>query len=443
MAETTQLLRPYYNPDTFDSGYSVIYKPGLGVVDHSGSTITSKILNNSTFETVNKLISSKSIIQDHYKKDVYSDLEFSEYFDWSNLNELLKSLINSFFKNYIRCLVSQPFEVVRLLLQSGDFTDHSGEDGFTNDGVSYDDDEEIEYFQPIKEEKRTRVVRTTSTKDKQIQKTSKKVSAYIKPMSLNTIDMMSSVLSFEGGRGLWRATNATFMINVLNSTIEAWFTGFLSPFFQIPDPFFVDVTHSPEPLTTLLISVFATVFAGLILAPLDLIRTKLIITKIDAKNERSIRNTIRNLKFFTCPVSLIVPTVLNSLFSKLSKKLTPFLLFIKFGIDSTNSPIIYHSFTLLSSLLEITIKLPIETLLRRAQISYLLRTTNNFHVNPNQMLIRFAGYKGLLMTPYDIVHSGQSLLHGWRVGCLKVLSSWGLKILENNYDDQFYKEEKF
>jgi fusion and transport protein UGO1 len=254
-------------------------------------------------------------------------------------------------------------------------------------------------------------------------------------------------------RGLWRATNTTFIYNTLSATLEAWITGFVSAFLHIPDPFFVEVAHSPEPTTTLMLSLGASVLTGLILAPLDIIRTRMIVTKLEG-SQRSLRDSIKRLKFMTCPLSLIIPTILNSLANNLFKKLTPYLLLVKFGIDSTTSPSLYGTISLISSILVLAVKLPIETLLRRAQVSYMLKRAhgsfNSLKITDDKaMVVKFAGYSGIFTTLWDILYfrgengGVEAVFRGWRVGVLNVFGSWGLELLQNNYDDQISMEEKF
>lgn len=532
MSSDPRDLRPYYDSEAFNTGYPTIFRPGIGVVDENGNTIASKIsrtsvasLNFSTqgsgkvgigskfgFQGSNRTLRNMAKVKDYnenIQKNMVSDLEFSEYFDLNNIGELLKSLINSFVRNYIRCLVSQPFEVARLLLQVGDFqtlkstalnlsggsgpgsssglsssskkriqfdefTEQEKNEKNSNDDAmdiydtydDEDDDDELNYFQPINPTEseiihsKTRTIKKKTIKPKKFKSSSEAVKEvrckhYLKPVSLNTVDVMSTLLTAEGLRGLWRGSNITFITNALSSTLEAWITGFVSPFLQIPDPFFVDVTHSSDPSTTLILSLSASVLTGLLLAPLDLIRTKMIVTTIN-KNERSIRNSIYNLKFYTIPISLILPTILNSLSNNFFKKFTPYLLYVKFGIDSISSPALFSTVKLLSSILELFIKLPIETLLRRSQVHYLLKNAKSSS-NPlkisgqEKLVVKFDGYNGIWKTLFNVYHNKNSenkgfegLFRGWRVGVVSIVGSWGLHILQDqNYNDQIFREEKF
>lgn len=130
-------LRPYYDRDTFDAGYSVFFKPGVGLIDTvTGKPLTSSLANNIAQQTAKKSFKSgNGIGLSGYKgalggsnsgsspgdKNFVYDLEILEYFDSNNFSELLKNLMWSFIKNYFKALVSQPLEIVRLVLQVGYF----------------------------------------------------------------------------------------------------------------------------------------------------------------------------------------------------------------------------------------------------------------------------------------------------------------------------------
>lgn len=57
--------------------------------------------------------------------------------------------------------------------------------------------------------------------------------------------------------------------------MEAWSTSFLSAVLSLPDPGVTDVAHSSHPMASLAVAVAATALTALLLAPLDVIRTKL------------------------------------------------------------------------------------------------------------------------------------------------------------------------
>jgi len=103
------------------------------------------------------------------------------------------------------------------------------------------------------------------------------------------MEALSQLWQQAGAAAMWKATNATFIYNVLFKAIEGWTRNLLSALFDLPDPSSLasvpaevvagamgglDLADSPSPLASLGIAVAASAIAGLLLAPLDLVRTR-------------------------------------------------------------------------------------------------------------------------------------------------------------------------
>lgn len=80
---------------------------------------------------------------------------------------------------------------------------------------------------------------------------------------------------------MWKGSNATFVYAFLLKTVESWSRGVFSAMFNVPDAGVIgglgavtEVADSPYPWASLAVAVAASVTTGLILAPLDLVRTK-------------------------------------------------------------------------------------------------------------------------------------------------------------------------
>ncbi|ODQ78221.1 hypothetical protein BABINDRAFT_29555, partial [Babjeviella inositovora NRRL Y-12698] len=446
-------LRPYYDADSFNAGYSVIYKPGFGVIDTDAnrsisSTLSTTAKGGTVSEFVLKAVHNANSsrlatsqvgigLKKHAHlgtKNVYSDLEFLEYFEIQNINDLARKLLNSFAKNYMRVLTSQPFEICRLLLQLGAFDHKKSVTSLYVSQTATDDensdDEEINYFLAPGDETPTRL---RARRPSRVERLPTNLN-HINPLTHTTVDIISSLFAKEGMKGLWRGVNASFIYTTLSSTIEAWITGVCSPFLQIPDPYFLQITDSPDPMKSLLLSVVAAVLTGLILAPLDLIRTRLIITSTQTRM-RSIREMISGLKHYYVPLPLMVPTALLSVVGTVFRKATPFVLFTKCNIDAYSSPVAFSTMNLFASISELVIKLPLETVLRNLQASYLLGS-ENFHpslATDSEDLV--VNYK-----PRPFWEIGvRNFFNGWRVGVLNVVGTWGLDILRSTNDQ---REEK-
>lgn len=512
-------LRPYYNHDTFDAGYLVIFQPGIGLVDtasnkpissHFGNGISNGSGNFGTsgigllgigrVGTLNLAISLPD------KNYVY-DLELLEYFDGNNLLELFKNLVWNFVRNYCKVLISQPLEISRLVLQVGFFdfsetattpeptpshkrlkNDLTGSSHSTGLNVSSDEyEEDIEYFQLPWES--INALTSVSLPTKQKKKATKPSSRprrgrdpnKIHPISQHNIDIMTSIAAKDGPFALFRGINASFIHYTLSHTIEAWITGFISPFLSIPDPFFLDLTHSTEPGKSLWLSVLACVLAGVVLMPLDLIKVRLMITQFnkpvnhtgtsdtetsqDLSSEltseepsvdtRSVRESIRHFPkavLLNPPITITLLTIFHQFSTTVFRKLAPYLLFVRYNIDSYLSPNLYTMANLLLLIMELFIRLPLENLLRKEQVRFLLkpksREEDKFGVvtikNPEEnLIVNFNGFNS-----HDCFNSNSDgdvvplsiwqrvrllgLFNGWRVGVLNVIGFWGYNIFKSS-----------
>lgn len=529
-------LRPYYDHDTFNAGYSVIFRPGVGLVDTQtdkpitaslASAVADKTTGNRSFASGKTIglsgFSQRAVVERTASGDknyVY-DLEIQEYFDFSNLSELLKNLMWNFFKNYCKVLVSQPLEIARLVLQVGYFDTSSkpankGSKKYSRllrdtsstqstpqitDISESESDSEIDFFQPTSESASIMKPKPTSGKTLAPKKSAKNLNK-IQPISKHTIDIMTAVASKDGPFALFRGINAQFIHQTLSHTIEAWITGFMSPFLGIPDPFFLDLTHLTDPLKSLWLSVLACVLTGLILMPLDLIKVRLMITQFNKPaldspinlsqeqspesppstalstsstgsldhssyiNTRSIRESIRYYPvglLLLPPPTITLLTVLHQFSTSVFRKTAPYLIFIRFNLDSYSSPNLYTLLNLNLLIMEFFIKLPVENLLRKEQVRFLLQPKSLEEDekrvvtidNPDEDLI--VNYNG-----WDLHHiddegsvelreeTGLSgfmakvrrlhLFDGWRVGVLNVVGFWGYNIFKTN--STHLKQEK-
>lgn len=481
-------LRPYYNHDTFNAGYSVIYKPGVGLID----TATNKEIvstfggsfaqqaGNGTGSSFGKvgINAVSSVRADQYvsaDKNYAYDLELLEYLDFGNLQETFKDLVWNFVKNYCKALFSQPLDIVRLILQVGyfDFSDNSSVESLRLSKktsllvASKDylhDDDEIDFFQ-------------SNTTELQVKSPSpppivcEKPIYKVRPTSQHTFDVLSAVVVNDGMVGALRGINAAFIYSTLSHTIKAWITGFASPFLNIPDPFFLDLTHSTEPAKSLWLSVIACVVTGLILMPLDLIKVRLMLTPISRRrqlescttspsnsddserslssiNLRSIRDSLRHYPvslLLRPPVGITCLTILHQFATTVFRKSAPYFLFIRYNIDSYLSPTLFTMANLVLSITELFIKLPVENLLRKEQVRFLLKhksiEEDKYRVvtitNPEEnLVVDYNGWGKFSHVARDAsflskIHSLR-LFSGWRVGVLNVIGFWGYNIFKSS-----------
>lgn len=478
--------RPYYDPDTFDGKYSVIYKPGVGLINpRTGTPLTNTVtgaVSSSNYNPGRSIgINNVSHINGDLNKNYFYDLEFQEYFNFNNLSELLKNLFWNFFKNYCRVIVLQPLEITRLVLQIGRFNfdnkpkpskkiprllDQSIE---IESNLSDESEGEINYFQSSTEMDSPQKSTPSSPKKRPLSTSTTLKRSKLQPASKHTFDILAAIVTKDGPSGLFKGINAQFLYQTLSHTIEAWITGFLSPFLGIPDPFFLDLTHLTEPIRSLCLSVSACVLTGLILIPLDLIKVKLMITQFNSpynENEselenstnfisqtptstRSVRESIRNYPLHLIsnpPIAVSCLTLLHQFSTSIFRKSAPYILFIRFNVDSYLSPTLFTITNLMLLIMEFFIKLPVENLLRKEQVKFLLKDKSSkldeqrvvTIDNPDRdMIVEFNdGLNNTNQLETEnfsnlwLKFKNLGLFNGWRVGVLNIIGYWGYKIIK-------------
>lgn len=475
-------LRPYVSRPDFDLHYPIAYQPGIGIIDTSnsqsisqslpliqtqrgGSSGSAGLLDSKVgihgFGSRVKAPSSAPILsKDTFGSRSVNDLEWNELFDISNLKAILISLTRRFIQGWIKCLISQPFDVVRVLLQIGSFkknlninqkslkkvtNDNNTKTSATtsidirdSESVTSDSDSDIEgrdaYFvnespSKLRDSQIERLPSRKSSKKSlqdqdetnEIPKKLTKINILIEPESLNTFDMINALLAKEGPRGIMKAVNTTFLMNTLQYTVESWITGFISGIIGIPDPLFVDMVHSPNANWSLMLSIFSNVITSLLLTQLSLIRTKFIVTT-SSRGCRSFKEIIWNIPrfhIFSIPKSLIVPSIITNFIKSFTFHYPEYLL-TSMKINKYNNPYVFNMFSVILKIIGLFIRLPFETLYSRAQVNYLLTNKDELpeamRLEKNDMCIEFGGYYGYLSTMYYIImgsrpisYEGQSL----------------------------------
>ena len=94
------------------------------------------------------------------------------------------------------------------------------------------------------------------------------------------MEVISQEWAKEGAWGVWKASNATFIYGLLHQTLERWARGMLSAMLNVPDQglagIAAELVDAQYPWASLGVAIGAAVTAGLVLAPLDLVRTKFV-----------------------------------------------------------------------------------------------------------------------------------------------------------------------
>jgi fusion and transport protein UGO1 len=301
-------LRPYYKP------------PSIGIYQDTPVTT-----NSGTHGLGPKNGSAASYASSaRAARDMLADIDYSEYLSDSSPSafDSVRKQVDDWFYRYMSVLLSQPFDVAKTVLQ---VKSHAVEDAsrptdevrrqeshrsskytdvskllYTLDQMlimaqyhSDDSDpDEPAYFTSTAPSStsysppRPRRRRASSRELSPVP--AKPTSSLHHQLILKNPDSILEVISQEwakeAGWGVWKASNTTFIYGILLQTLEKWSRGLLSAMLNVPDPELTaglavasELVASPYPWASLGVAIAAAVAAGVILAPLDLIRTKYVV----------------------------------------------------------------------------------------------------------------------------------------------------------------------
>lgn len=375
-------------------------------------------------------------------RDIFSDIDYKDYIAEPSPSALktIKDLIDELSWKYTTILLSQPFEVAKTILQVRMQDDLGGappnpstpinrrrkspqKSTYNDIPDSDNEDEEPVYFvssvpsTPNPMHNQDELPEEVDPQAYDAPRPKKPASTLLphqldvrKPDSI--MEVISQLWTKEGAWGVWKGSNSTFLYNILQSLMENWMRSLLSALFNVPDlgvkddlDRLIDIA-SPYPWVSLFVAAGAAVATGLILSPLDLVRTRLLITPTNRQPRRMIA-TLRSLPSYTCPSSIFTPTVLHSLIHPVLTLSTPLILRSQFMIDREVSPTTFSVAKFLSSSAALFVKLPLETVLRRGQVAVLSGPEYVKAVDEKtgaiQTIINPGTYNGVLGTMYHIV----------------------------------------
>ncbi|PHH87237.1 hypothetical protein CDD83_9143 [Cordyceps sp. RAO-2017] len=335
-------------------------------------------------------------------RDVLADLDYKDYLSDStpSVGQNVKELVDELIWKYTSVLMAQPFEVAKTILQARDQDEnaanapqpHETAASSSMRGVSmYNQDsdsegDELAYFTSNAPDTPTPSYRGRGFRgrhDFSPERSPQRAKQVAKPEHYLNLKRSDSILEVigqlwqkDGAWGVWKGSNATFLYTVLQSLLENWSRSFLSAIMNVPDlgvkediDRLIDIA-SPYPWASLFVAGAAAVATGLLLSPLDLVRTRLIMTP-GTNGQRRTLASLRALPSYLCPSAIALPTVLNSLVHPLLTLSTPLILRTRFMIDSQISPMTFSVAKFFASSAAILIKLPLETVLRRGQMAVL------------------------------------------------------------------------
>ncbi|KAL6831181.1 mitochondrial carrier domain-containing protein [Trichoderma sp. SZMC 28015] len=492
---TPNPLRPYYRPPTIEERAEPVSIPSSN--PFSGG--------NSYDVASGAKYASKA-------KHMLNDLDYKELIGEPSPSvvESARELVDELIWKYMSVLIGQPFEVAKMILQARDQDEKAAlmvaaeqetpapaPQVSSRAGSAFDeesDGEEPAYFTssdpaipnpwgPAQAQPEKRPSSRRAESPLQSPTTPKKVPV-VPEHFLNLrrsdaiLDVIGQLWQRDGAWGVWKGANATFLYTVLQSLLENWSRSFLSAVFNVPDlgvkdniERLVDIA-SPYPWASLLVAAAAAVTTSLALAPLDLIRTRLILTN-PFKGQRRTIASLRALPSYYCPSTIVVPTILHSLVNPIFTLSTPLALKTKFMITSEIAPMTFSAAKFFASSVGILIKLPLETVLRRGQLSVLSEPEYLEALNDGEpaleTIVPIGKYNGTFGTMYHIVteegtreippkpviskrgkvktknllptyKKGQGmegLWRGWRIGWWGLVGLWMANMVGHGGDGEF------
>ncbi|KAI0007324.1 mitochondrial carrier domain-containing protein [Xylariaceae sp. FL0662B] len=417
-------LRPYYIP------------PTIGEQVESLPSRPNPFANSNA--TSNKYASKA--------RDIFSDIDYKDHLDDLSPSAIqsIKQFIDELLWKYTSVLMAQPFEVAKTVLQAriqddlgglnntapvetprsalaaslatspkqsiyGEFPDFPEDDSDADENLYFTSHAP---YTPTPSSRSHKNRESSPVKPAKSQPSPTPLPhqlALRRPDSI--FEVISQLWSKESAWGIWKGTNATFLYTVLQSLLENWSRSLLSALLNVPDlgvkddvDKLIDIA-SPYPWASLCVAAATAVATGLILAPLDLVRTRLIVTSTGRAPRRTLA-TLRSLPSWTCPTTLLAPTMLNSLVHPFLTLSTPLVLRSQFLLDREQSPVTFSIAKFCTSCASLFIKLPLETVLRRGQMAVLADPTYLNALDQNgrmDTIVQPGSYNGVVGTMYTIV----------------------------------------
>ncbi|KAK1141954.1 hypothetical protein N8T08_008277 [Aspergillus melleus] len=442
-------------------------------------------------------------------RDLLPDLDYSDYLDNSpSVSSWLRDALDQGIWRYTSILTAQPFDVAKTILQTYVAPDSSEgpwplddrrRSGASARAASYHDDEdeddeslssddESSYFtsaapavsSPSSSRSRKPRRHITDRSGYIPSSTPSRHALAIKNQS-SLMEVLSQLWSTSGPTSPWKGTNTTFIYSLLLPTLNTFIRSLLSAIVGLPEEdisssMTADILTSSSPVATLLLSFISTSLSAIILSPIDTARTFLILTPV-THGPRSLLRAIRQIPTPNCtiPPHLVPITVLHSSLPNFITTTTPLLLKSYLSLDPVLNPSMWNLFTFLGSGLELAVRFPLETVLRRAQIATFTSPSLQQQVagglaSPSAatsaaqevetIVPTPQTYRGVVGTMWGIVYEEgtqtpseveqaraalkkpaalrkrqgqgiQGLYRGWRIGMWGIAGIWGASLLGN------------
>ncbi|EQL33361.1 hypothetical protein RJZ56_000670 [Blastomyces dermatitidis] len=367
-------LRPYYVP------------PSIGLPKSPPNAVSGTLVNKATIR--------------NSTREIFSDFDYSEYLGESSptISDSLKELVEKALWKYTSVLTAQPFEVAKTILQvyvaqdaqaalagrdERQRRDHGYRDNYYDEDSAPSSDDESSYFTsdaaltpaPSSRNRRSRP-RITDRRGYIPPGTAPANKNMLKIKDPSALfDVLSQLWGTSGVTSLWKASNSSFVYSLLLPTLNTFIRSLLSAILAFPEEGLSslaepDILTSSSPGSSLLLTCISSALSAILLSPIDTTRTYLILTPLN-QGPRSLLRAIRLLPTpsYLIPPHLLPITILNATLPNLLTGATPLFLKSYLSLDPVLNPSSWSVFTFFASCLDLAVRFPLETVLRRAQIA--------------------------------------------------------------------------
>ena len=180
----------------------------------------------------------------------------------------------------------------------------------------------------------------------------------------------------EGWLGLWKGSFTTFVIDVATSTIQPMVSSILS--LAAPSALtLLPLPYAPHPYRSLTLLATSHLLTGIVVSPLDLVRTRLIAQSTLPAHRKYTTpwNALSQIleeeggwKTTYLHPNLFIPTLLDYSFRPLLTLSAPLLIEHNLKLDPITNPVSYSLAEFCISSASLLLTLPIETVRRRLQL---------------------------------------------------------------------------
>ncbi|KAI7960477.1 hypothetical protein MJO29_005545 [Puccinia striiformis f. sp. tritici] len=478
MTTSSHPLRPYYQPEQQQDSHSHWLRP-TATATNSTSTLRHLMTSSSAPTRASSSSSGAAGYSLRNRTSVIPDYDIDlrgPSTDTANLSLILRGYLSAGLMAFTSAAMVMPFEVGKTLLQvqwipaqalhdpsihiHPPSQDPSTEDYLEEEEDEEDDDDNLDtYFTQVKPTLRPSIGSTISKRTISGRSTNpttgrKRVEEEVWPewvlpvvIERGVSDTMRAISRWrgEGFLGLWKGQLTAFIIDTISSKLQPILLSGLFLLGSTPSAATLPLEHQAYPGLPLALSVGSYTITGLLLAPLDLIRTRLIVQSSQLRHRKysgpinafqqivKDEGGIRNLFLDS---TLLFPALLDNLVRPLIHLATPLIIDRVIGIDRVQEPLRFGLAEFGISSLGLLLVLPLETVRKRLQLQ-------SRHPSPQLLKacvrLRPVPYNGIVEGFYRIIteekHGFWGLFRGLNVGITANFVVFILSLIgSNNYN---------